>query len=223
MKLSKFFVFFLVLNLQLPLWSQSEFSSDPIGEATSSFSLESKSTSVLKGTKLKLVVENGVEATKSLPGTIFVSRVIDSAYQSDTNSLLIPKGSWVTGVVTDVKQPGRFSKSGKLSLQLDYLTTLTGDLYPLNAVISFEQGKVNNEGQLDPQTGFKDKALQPTRKLLSSDTGQIVSIATLGLPVVVTLLGGSAKAMISKGDSIGLINGETFQIELKDSDLMIKN
>lgn len=219
MKLFKIFALFIILNLQLPLWAQYA----PLEEGTSSFSLESKSTSLLKGTKLKLVVEEGVEAIKSQPGDIFVSRVVDSTFQSENNSLLIPKGSWVTGIVMDVKQPGRFSKSGRLSLQLDYLTTLSGDLYPLNAIISFEQGKVNNDGQLDPQTGFKDKALQPTKKLLSSDTGQMVSIATLGLPLVVTLLGGSAKAMISKGDSIGLVNGETFQIELKDSDLMIKN
>jgi hypothetical protein len=194
----------------------------PLKADEATFKLESESVSVLKGTNIDLIVEKGVEATNNEVGDLFVSRVYSSAYSSDKKTLLIPKGSWVTGRVVSVQHPSRFSKAGKLSLELDALTTLTGDYLPLNATISFESGKVNQAGMLDPQTGFKDKALESTKKLLASNTGQIVSIATLGIPVVVTLIGGSAKAIISKGDSIGLLPGENFQIQLRDDSLMLK-
>lgn len=197
-----------------------------IAEDSSPFKLESSSTALLTGTTLTLVVEEGVLATTSEVGDSFVARVLDSAYTDGQNeapkNLLIPKGSWITGRVVAVQNPARLSKAGKLSLELDSLTTLTGEFFPLNATLSFETGKVNQEGMLDPQTGFKVKALEPTRRLLGSNTGQIVSIATLGLPVVATLIGGSAKAIVSKGDNIGLMPGESFQIELKDSNVSIK-
>ncbi len=215
MKLSKTLIFFILLI-------GSIFPASTKADNASSFKLESSSTAFLPGTKLNLIVETGVEASVSEIGDLFVSRVLESAYAPSQKTLLIPKGSWITGRVVFVQSPSRLSRAGKLSLELESLTTLTGENYPLNAVLSFEDGKVNQEGLLDPQTGFKSKALEPTKKLLGSNTGQIMSIATLGLPVVVTLLGGSAKAMISKGDNIGLNEGETFKIELKDSSLAVK-
>ncbi len=190
--------------------------------AEDSLKLETSSTAILQGTNLSLIVDKGVEASISDVGDLFVSRVKESAYSPDGKTLLIPKGSWVTGRVVSVKAPGRISRAGKLSLELDGLTTLTGELFPLNAVLSFERGKVTEDGNLDPQTGFKDKAIEPTKKLLSNNAGQIISIATLGIPVVGTLLVGSTKALISRGDNIGLLQGETFQIELKDSSLYFK-
>ncbi|MDJ0626480.1 MAG: hypothetical protein QNJ31_08980 [Candidatus Caenarcaniphilales bacterium] len=193
-----------------------------VNAETSPFKLGTNSSSILNGTNINLVVEEEVDASLSQVGDLFVSRVVESAYNPENNALLIPRGSWVTGRVTDVQVPGRLSKAGKLSLKLDYLTTLMGEQYPLNAIISFERGKINVLGQLDPQTGFKDKALDPTKRLLASETGQIVSLATLGIPVVFTLIGGSAKAIVSKGDNIGLSKGEVFNIELKDDNLLIK-
>jgi hypothetical protein len=204
-------VFAFCLTLSIPSMAEDD-----------SFRLETKSSNFAKGTVLNLVVEKGVSSLNSSVGNLFVARVAEPALAEDNKTVLIPRGSWVSGRVTKVQTPGRFSKAGKLSLELDYLTTLTGDVIPLNANISFETGKVNQEGVLDPQTGFKDKALAPTKKLLASDTGQIVSIATLGLPVVATLIGGSAYAVIAKGDNSGLLEGDLFRIELKDDSLLIK-
>lgn len=224
MKLSRPFLFLLlVFSYFEGLPSKADYVISLDSAEESAFRLESNSSTFLKGANIDLIVEKGVNASNSQVGDLFVSRVNQASYAEDGRTILIPRGSWVTGRVTQVQTPGRLSKAGKLSLELDFLTTLTGESLPLNATISFESGKVNIEGMLDPQTGFRDKALESTKKLLSNDTGQIVSIATLGLPVVVTLLGGSAKAIISKGDNIGLQPGEKFKIELKDDSLMLKN
>jgi hypothetical protein len=210
---SLFLLLFALLLAELPLKAQE----------AALFSIESNATTVGKGTKILLVVEDGVDTQRSRVGDSFIARVVESTYDNYTKKLIIPKGSWVTGVVTELRPAGRISKAAKLSLQLDYLTSLTGDIYPINAIVSFEKGKVNVSGQLDPQTGFKSKAVQPTKTLLSSEVGQVVSIATLGIPVAVTLLGGSAKALISRGDNVGLFKNENFHIEMKDSDLRLKN
>ncbi len=191
-------------------------------EDNSSFKLESSSNTILKGTILNLIVEKGVDASFSKIGDLFLARVAESVYTEDKKEILIPKGSWVNGRVVKVQIPSRMSKAGRLFLELSYLTTLSGNLLPINATISFASGKINQEGVLDPQTGFKKKAFAPTKKLLSTDTGQIVSVATLGLPIFITLLSGSTKAIISKGDNIGLAKGEFLKIELKDDNLVLK-
>jgi hypothetical protein len=215
MRSQKLFVLFIIIVFNIGFI--------PIkAENTTSFKLESSSNTILKGTILTLIVEKGVDASLDNVGDLFTARVAESVYTEDQKEILIPKGSWVNGRVIKVQSPSRLSKAGKLFLELDYLTTLSGNLLPINATISFEGGKVNQEGVLDPQTGFKNKALAPTKKLLSTDTGQIVTVATLGLPVFITLLSGSTKAIISKGDNIGLAKGEFLKIELKDDNLILK-
>jgi|LakMenEpi03Aug12_release.lakeMendotaPanAssembly.Ray.scaffolds.fasta_scaffold31041_8 hypothetical protein len=183
---------------------------------------QSNSSSLLEGTILELIVEKGVEASSSRNGDTFVSRVSKTVYDESGKSLLIPKGSWVTGRVVNVQSPGRLSKAGKLSLDLESLTTLTGESIPLNATLFFERGRINEEGILDPQTSFRTKALEPTKKLLGSNGGQIAAIATLGIPVAATLIGGSAFAAVSKGDNIGLLPTQSFKIQLKDNSAIIK-
>ena len=107
-----------------------------------------------------------------------------------------------------------------MEINLDTLITPQGDYVPLDAKLSFVEGVVNEQGLLDPQTGFSDKAVEPTEALLSTNTGKAVSIATLGLPVAGSLIGGSVIALFSKGDSATVEKGQELQIIItKDVDL----
>jgi hypothetical protein len=54
--------------------------------------------------------------------------------------------------------------------------------------------------------------MDPTHALLSTKTGQVVSVATLGLPVAGSLLGGSVIALFSRGDSAAIDKGQELQI-----------
>ncbi len=195
-----------------------------VAKAESVASLESASigSNVLPGTTVKLVVERGVSASDSKIGDLFVARVQTAAYDDRGLNVVVPDGSWVTGRVLAVQTPALLSRAGKISLELEYLTSVTGEIYPLAAVLSFDKNKINRFGVLDPQTGFLSRALKPTQNLLSSEGGQIASIATLGIPVVFTLIEGSAKAAICKGDSVGLYPGEVFQIEIADEGVQLK-
>ena len=121
-----------------------------------------------------------------------------------------------------MKKPRFLSRSGKLEINLDTLITPQADYVPLDAKLTFVEGVVNQEGLLDPQTGFSDKAIEPTEALLSSDTGKAVSIVTLGLPVAGSLIGGSVIALFSKGDSATVEKGQELQIVItKNIDLAL--
>jgi hypothetical protein len=183
--------------------------------AASPFKLKSATAQVPVETRLRIKIEQPLSAKDSELGDEFKARVVEDFYLSgDFRKLIVPKDTWIRGTVSDVKKPRLLSRSGKLGVRLDTLVTPLGDYVPLDAELSFQKGVVNQQGLLDPQTNFGDKAIQPTEALLDSDAGKVISIATLGVPVVGTLMGGTVIALFSKGDSAELEKGQELQIIL---------
>ncbi len=189
--------------------------------AASPFKLGSATGQIPVETRLRIQVDTPLSAAVSKVGQEFRARVKEDFYLAgDFRKLIVPKDSWVRGKVSEVKKPRLLSRSGKLGIKLDTMVTPLGDYVPLDADLTFVEGVVNDRGLLDPQTNFGDKALSPTQGLLSSDAGKVVSVATLGVPVVGTLLGGTVVALFSKGDSAAVYQGQELQIMLtKDTDL----
>jgi hypothetical protein len=183
--------------------------------AAAPFKLQSSTALIPVETRLRIKVETPLSAQNSEVGEDFKARVLNDFYLTgDFRKLIVPKDSWIRGKVSYIKKPRLLSRSGKLGIRLDTLVTPLGDYVPLDANLSFQQGVVNQIGLLDPQTGFSDKAMEPTNSLLSSNTGKAVSIATLGVPVVGTMIGGSAIALFSRGDAAAVTEGQELQIVL---------
>jgi hypothetical protein len=61
-------------------------------------------------------------------------------------AVLIPAGSRVRGIVTDVKRPGRLDRVGSLTLSFDQMT-VRGSNYPIRAMATqvFESGGIRDE------------------------------------------------------------------------------
>jgi hypothetical protein len=201
--------------------SKSQTTNEPIQPegvvdfAAAPFKLKSSTALIPVETRLRIEVETPLSAQESEVGEDFQARVINDFYLTgDFRKLIVPKDSWIRGKVSYIKKPRLLSRSGKLGIRLDTLITPLGDYVPLDANLSFQKGIVNQIGLLDPQTGFSDKAMQPTNSLLSSGTGRAVSIATLGVPVVGTMIGGSAIALFSRGDGAAVTAGQELQIVL---------
>lgn len=183
--------------------------------AAAPFKLKSSTALIPVETRLRIKVETPLSAQESKVGEDFKARVLNDFYLTgDFRKLIVPKDSWIRGKVSYIKKPRLLSRSGKLGIRLDTLVTPLGDYVPLDANLSFQKGVVNQIGLLDPQTGFSDKAMEPTNSLLSSNTGKAVSIATLGVPVVGTMIGGSAIALFSRGDGAAVLEGQELQIVL---------
>jgi hypothetical protein len=191
--------------------------------AASPFKLKSAVGQVPVKTRLRIKVDTPISAETAEVGDEFRAKVLNDFYISgDFRKLIVPKDSWIRGRVSTVKKPRLLSRAGKLGIKLDTLVTPLGDYVPLDADLSFMAGVVNQEGLLDPQTDFNDKAIVPTQALLGTDTGKIVSVATLGVPVVGTLLGGTVVALFSHGDDASVTKGQELQIIItRNTDLSI--
>lgn len=191
--------------------------------AASPFKLNSAIGQVPVKTRLRIKVDTPLSAESSDVGQEFKAKVLNDFYISgDFRKLIVPKDSWIRGRVSTVKKPRLLSRAGKLGIKLDTLVTPLGDYVPLDADLTFMEGVVNQEGLLDPQTDFNDKALEPTQALLGSDAGKVVSVATLGVPVVGSLLGGTVIALFSHGDAASVAKGQELQIVLtRNTDLSL--
>jgi hypothetical protein len=191
--------------------------------AASPFKLGTATGQLPEDARLRIEVESPLSAEYSRLGDLFKARVLEDFYlEGDFRKILIPKKSWIRGTVSYVKKPRLLSRAGKLGIKLDSLLTPQGDYVPLDADLSFMQGVVNENGLLDPQTKFSDKAMEPTNKLLGTETGRNVSIATLGIPVAGTLVAGTVVALFSDGDDASVYKGQELQILVnRDLDLKI--
>lgn len=181
--------------------------------AASPFKLNTAKAQIPVQTRLRMIVDSPLSAKYSRLGDEFKAHVLeDFYYMGSYKKLIIPKNSWIRGKVNYLKKPRLLSRSGKLGVKLDSLITPHGEYVPLAADLVFEKGIVNSQGLLDPQTGFKDKAMEPTKNLLDSSAGKAASIATVGIPVAGTLLAGTVIALFSHGDTASVYKGQELQI-----------
>ena len=186
------------------------------GEGSATHKLIAKSTSIPVDTRLRLIIDNYIDATQAMVGDYFKAHILEDFYiPMEPPQLIVPRGSWIRGRVSLVKKPSLFSMAGKIGLHLNQLVTPFGDVTLLDAELDVQQGIVNEQGLLDPMTNFGTKAIEPTQDLLDTSQGKLVSVATLGTPVVGALVAGSLIALFSQGDNITLTKGQELQIILK--------
>ena len=178
--------------------------------------ISATATTIPMDTRLRLSVDSSLNAKTSMLGDYFKAHILEDFYiPTEPPQLIVPRGSWVRGRISFIKKPNILSMAGKIGLHLDGLTTPMGEVTTLDAELDVQQGFVNEQGLLDPMTNYRTKALGPTQMLLDTQPGKIISVATLGTPVIGTLVAGSLLALFSQGDNITLNQGQELQIVLK--------
>jgi hypothetical protein len=180
---------------------------------------EAASTVLPLQTRLKLVLETGVDAKSSKPGDIFEAHVRDDLFVGA--SLLLPKGSLVRGRVAEVNRAKIISRAAKIGLKLEQICTPTGEVIPLDAALDFRKGVSNAKGQLDPGTNFGTRVESSIKTVTGGNStgatkGAIVAanVATLGAPTIATALGSSAIAIFRTGDNVSLSPGQEIEVLL---------
>ena len=170
-------------------------------------------------TRMKLIVENLLDARTSQPGDIFEGHVKDDLFIG--RSLLLPRGSFVRGRVIEVSKPRLISRAARIGLKLDQIVTPTGEVIPLDAALEFRKGTTNKVGQFDPGTSFGTRVGDDLKTVtgLNSKGGargalMAANIATLGAPAVATMIGSSAVALFRSGDNINVLPGQEIEILL---------
>ena len=149
------------------------------------------------GTHLLLSMINSVSTKQSVVGDRIY---LETAFPVMVNGrIVVPRGSWVTGTVTEVTRPKRGLKgNGEIAVRFDSLTlpngvsrNFRGDLGALDAT---------NGGKLDRETG---KVTQPTDKKAAAEKVVLTTAEGAGIGTAV----GAAAGHIGTGGVIGLAGG----------------
>src|SRR5262249_2753590 len=83
------------------------------------------------GTKLPLVLHNGITTRNSKPGDPVYLETLFSIVQD--SHIVIPAGSYVSGEIIEAKRPGRVKGRGEVMLRLNTLILPNGYLVNFNA------------------------------------------------------------------------------------------
>jgi hypothetical protein len=142
------------------------------------------SVSIPAGTTLAIRVDQRISAKSSRAGDTFTGEIVDPVL-ADNNSVLIPKGALVGGVVDVAHRRGHFKGRSLLELRLNSLT-LNGTQYPLTTQ--------------DLATSKRGKGRRSTGLIAGgSGLGMLVGgVATGGVDLVVGgLVGGGAGTAVA--------------------------
>ncbi len=185
---------------EVPLFAQepataapTETSSAAPAASSASEPLEANSRIIVPaGTRLPLVLRNGVNTRTAKPGD---SVYFETAYPiAANNTIAIPMGTFVRGEILEAKRPGRIRGRGELRMALEQMTYPNGYTIELRA----------SPSSVDPNTGSGVSAQKTIEGLSSSlrDTTSVL-LSTAGGAYIGTLAGGIANDAPGKGALIG--------------------
>ncbi|MBZ5701927.1 MAG: TrbI/VirB10 family protein [Acidobacteriia bacterium] len=174
------------------------------------------------GTRLPVVLENGISTQSAKPGD---SVYFQTAFPvTQDNRIIIPVGSYVRGEVIEAKRPGRVKGRGEIRLRLDTLILPNGYTINLNAApTGADTGgkeKVDSEGKIEGGGNKGGDAATIARTTATGATiGAIVdrSAKGAGIGAGVGGIAGLAAVLLTRGPDVHLPRGSTLDIVLERS------
>lgn len=183
------------------------------------------------GTKIPLALVNSLSTKHSGEG--------DRVYLQTTfpvvidGRIIIPRGSYVAGTVTEVKRPGKTKGKGELFLRFDSLTLPNGATRDFRARLGGadaesgefdrEEGKIRGEGNKAGDAGTVAKATS-AGAAVGGIAGSAAGHAGMGVGVgaAAGAAAGLAAVLLSRGPDLVLPKGSTFEMVL-DRNLRFKD
>jgi type IV secretion system protein VirB10 len=151
---------------------------------------------VPRGTRIPLALINSVSTKNSAPGD---KLYLQSVFPVVVNgNIRVPAGTYVTGVVTEVKRPGRVKGRGELHLRFEQMILPNGVIRDFTGSIAALEG--TSEETLDRETG---KVESDGGK--GEDTQDVVQAARTG--AAVGTIAGAASGRTLRGLGIGSAGG----------------
>lgn len=149
-----------------------------------------------KGEKLEISLNTPINHYFSLNGDK-VFAIISKDIKSE-NKVLISQGSILSGIITQIKSPGRFGQDGKIEILFSELILPNNISVPINAIVSTD---INTTSEKIAKTLVYDSALVTYGAL----HGAIASLQLGGIPLAIASDGISIFAGAGVGASFGLI------------------
>src|SRR5271168_3705473 len=171
------------------------------------------------GTRVAVVLENGISTRSAKPG--------DSVYLRTSfpitlnNQIVIPIGSYLRGEIVDSKRPGRVKGKGEFRIKLDTLILPNGYTVNMNAAPrSADSGgkeTMDSEGQVTGPSGKgKDAETIATTTVTGAGIGAIADGAKgAGIGAGIGAVGGLAATLLTRGPEAELPRGSTLDVVLE--------
>ncbi|MBZ5528631.1 MAG: TrbI/VirB10 family protein [Acidobacteriia bacterium] len=174
------------------------------------------------GTKLLLILENGISTRTAKPGDSVYFRTSFPVAQD--NRIVIPVGSYLRGEILASKRPGRVKGRAELRLRLDTLIFPGGYSIDLNASpSSADTGgneKVDREGKIegDSDKGH-DAGTVATTTAQGASVGAIAGRSAKGAGIGAGLgaAAGLAAVLLTRGPEAQLPRGSSIDVVLEHS------
>src|SRR5262249_2575602 len=178
-----------------------------------------KKLTVPAGTRLAVVLENGVSTRSAKAGD---SLYFHTAFPvTQNNQVLIPVGSYLRGSLLESKRPGRIKGQGEFRMRLESLILPNGYTVDLLAAprsadtggkeTTDSEGKVTGEGGKG-----KDAGTIATTKVTSAGSGAIAGGGKgAGIGAGIGGLAGLGAVLLTRGPEAQLPRGTTLDIVLE--------
>lgn len=179
----------------------------------------SQAITVPAGTRLGVVLENGISTASAKPGDSVYFRT--SFPITMNNKVVIPVGSYLRGEVTDAKRPGRVKGKGELRIHLNTLIFPNGYTVDLNAEPHSTDGssgtKTDNEGKITGPSGKgKDAQTIATTTVAGAGIGAIADGGKgAGIGAGIGAVTGLAAVLVTRGPEAQLPRGSSMDLVLE--------
>jgi hypothetical protein len=186
---------------------------------TSATPASGKSILVPSGTRVAVVLENGISTRNAKVGDSVYLRTSFPITQN--NQIIIPVGSYLRGELLDTKRPGRVKGRGEFRMKLNTLILPNGYTVNLNAAprsadsggkeTMDSEGKVTSGG-----SKAKDVGTVATTTATGAGIGAIAAGAKgAGIGAGVGGLAGLAAVLLTRGPEAELPRGSTLDVVLE--------
>ena len=181
-----------------------------------------------RGTRVPLALINSVSSKNAVPGDrIYLQSVYPVAVE---RRILVPPGTYVTGVITETKRPGRVKGKGQLFLRFEQMILPNGTIRDFTGSLASLDG--TSEEKLDRETGEvksaggqgDDARVVAQTASIGSTVGVIAGSAGgrplrgLGLGAATGVAAGLAGVLLTRGPDAVLERGTQLEMVL-DRDL----
>lgn len=170
------------------------------------------------GTRLPLVLHNGVSTRNAHPGDpVYMETLFPILVEG---RIVIPAGSYVSGEITEAKRPGRVKGRGEIMLRLTQLILPNGYAVDLAATPSNESSghadTVDKEGKIksDSNKGGDAETIAKTTGA-GAGVGAIADgLKGAGIGAAAGAAVGLAAVLLTRGPEVELPRGTTFEVLL---------
>jgi hypothetical protein len=178
-----------------------------------------KSILLPSGTRVAVVLENGISTRSAKPGDSVYLRTSFPITQN--NQIVIPIGSYLRGELVDSKRPGRIKGRGEFRIRLDTLILPNGYTVDMKAAPrSADSGgkeTMDSEGQVTGPSGKgKDVGTVATTTVTGAGIGAIADGAKgAGIGAGIGGAAGLAAVLLTRGPEAQLPRGSTLDVVLE--------